>query len=94
MQNVELDALPVYDDRYIKIKIETYGDKVYTSFRGFNGLDHIVDFESFTAISINSLLVSYSKCYLQVYLDNCAYKIVDRQMTDYHDGNLLETDKD
>ena len=91
MQNVELDALPVYDDRYIKIKIETYGD---TSFQGFNVLDHIVDFESFTAISINSLLVSYSKFYLQVYLDNCAYKIVDRQMIDYHDGNLLETDKD
>ena len=29
---IELDPLPVYDDRYMKTKIKTYGDKVYTSF--------------------------------------------------------------
>ena len=32
MKNIELNALPVYDDRYIKTKITTYGNKVYTSF--------------------------------------------------------------
>ena len=36
LKNIELNALPVYDDRYIKIKIRTYGDKVYTIFRGLN----------------------------------------------------------
>ena len=25
-----INALPVFDDRYIKTKIRTYGDKVYT----------------------------------------------------------------
>ena len=34
LKNIELNALPVYDDRYIKTKITTYGDKVYTKFRG------------------------------------------------------------
>ena len=29
-----MNALLVYDDRYIKAKIRTYGDKVYTNFRG------------------------------------------------------------
>ena len=29
MQNIELNALPVYDDRSIKTKIRTYGNKVY-----------------------------------------------------------------
>ena len=28
LRNIELNALPVYDDRYIKTKIRTYGDKV------------------------------------------------------------------
>ena len=28
LRNIELNALPVYDDRYIKPKIRTYGDKV------------------------------------------------------------------
>ena len=36
MKNTTLNFLPVYDDRYIKIKIRTYGDKVYTNFRGLN----------------------------------------------------------
>ena len=35
-KNIELNALSVYDDRYIKTKIRTYGDKVYTNFRGLN----------------------------------------------------------
>ena len=28
LRNIELNTLPVYDDRYIKTKIRTYGDKV------------------------------------------------------------------
>ena len=35
-KNIELNALLVYDDRYIKTKICTYGDKVYTNFIGIN----------------------------------------------------------
>ena len=35
-KNIELNALPVYDDRYIKTKTRTYDDKVYTNFRGLN----------------------------------------------------------
>ena len=45
--------------------------------------------ESFTVISIDSLLVYENKYYLQVYLDNCAYEIVNK-MTDYLDENLFE----
>ena len=40
-----------------------------------------IEYESFTIISIHSLLVY--KYYLQVYLDNFAYKIVNSQMVDY-----------
>ena len=28
LKKIELDALPVYHDRYIKTKIKTYGDKL------------------------------------------------------------------
>ena len=34
LKNIELNALPVYDDRYIKTKIRTYYHEVYNSFRG------------------------------------------------------------
>ena len=34
-------------------------------------------------ISIDSLLIFEKKYNLQVYLDNCAYKIANKQMMDY-----------
>ena len=52
-----------------------------------------VDCESFTIISIDFLLVYQNKYYLQVYLDNCVYKIVNTQMIHYLDDNLFESDK-
>ena len=40
------------------------------------------------------ILLYDNKYYLKVYLDNCAYKILDNQMIDYLGGNLFETDED
>ena len=51
--------------------------------------DHI-EYESFAITSIDSLLVYETKYYLQVYLNNFAYKIVNKQMTYYLDHNLFE----
>ena len=35
-KNIQLNILPVYDDRYIKTKIRTYSNKVYSNFCGLN----------------------------------------------------------
>ena len=35
-----------------------------------------------------------NKYYLQIYLDNFAYEVIEKQMIDYPDDNLFETDKD
>ena len=42
-----------------------------------------IECESHTVISIDPLLVYENRYYLQVYLDNCAYKIANKQLTDY-----------
>ena len=83
LKNIELNALPVYDDRYIKTKIRTYRNTGYTDFCGLNVPEDDIECESFTVISIDLFLVYENKYYLQVYLDNSAYKIVNKQMTDY-----------
>ena len=44
-----------------------------------------IECESFTVIFIDSLPVHKNKYYLKIYLDNCAYKIANKQMTDYLD---------
>ena len=94
LRNIQFNALPVDDDRYIKTKIGTYGDKVYTNFLDLNVSENKVVCNSFTVISIDSLLVYDNSYYLQVYLDNCAYKTVGNQMIDYLDYDLFETDED
>ena len=75
--------LKVYDDRCIKTKIRTFTDKVYANFCDLNMPEDDIEYESFTVISIDYLLVYKSKYYLQVCLDNCVYNIVNRQMADY-----------
>ena len=90
LKNIKLNALPVCDDRYIKTKIRNYGDEVCTNFRGLNVAEDDIESESFTFISIDSLLAFENKNYLQVYLDNCAYKIVRKQMTGYLDENVFD----
>ena len=64
LANIELNALPVFDDRYIKTKIRTYGDKVCINSRGLNVPEDHIECESFTVISIDSLLVYDNKYYL------------------------------
>ena len=87
LKTIELNALSVYDDRYIKTKIRTHDANVYTNFCGLNVPKYAMECEYFSVISIDSLLVYESKYYVQVYLDNCAYKIA---MKDYIDENIFE----
>ena len=49
-----------------------------------------IECKSFITISINSLIAYNKTYYLQVYLENCVYKIVNKQMTDYLDENHFE----
>ena len=53
---IELNNFLVYDDRYIKTKIKTYGGKVYTNFCDLNVPEDDIECESFTVISINLLI--------------------------------------
>ena len=49
-----------------------------------------IEYEPFAVISIDSLLVYKNKYYLQVYLYNCAYKNLIKEITDYLDEKLFE----
>ena len=53
-------------------------------------LEDDIECESFTVISIDSLLVYDKKYYYLVYLNNCTFKTVNKKMTDYLDENLFE----
>ena len=84
----------VYDDVCIKDKIKTYGDKVCTNFCHLSVEEDGVECESFTITSDDWWRVYENKYYLQLHLDNCAHKIIDKHMTYYFDDNLFELDED
>ena len=44
LENIKLNALPDYDDRYKKTNIRLYQDKVYTNFRSLNIPETIISF--------------------------------------------------
>ena len=58
--------------------MRTQGDKVYTNYRGLNVPEDDPKCESFTVISIDFFLVCEKKYYMQIHLDSCAYKIVNK----------------
>ena len=92
LTNNELNAslcLIVYDDKYTKTKIRTYSDKVYTNLRGLNVQKMIKNVNFSHSFLLIFLLVYENKYYLQVHLDNCAYKDPRKQMIDYLDENLF-----
>ena len=73
LKNIQLNALPVYDGRYIKTKRRTYADKVYTNFCGLNVSEEYMECKFFTVISIDFVLAYENKHYLQVYLDTMVF---------------------
>ena len=58
-----------------------------------DALEDGVEREFFAIISISSSLLYENIYYLQVCLDNCAYKIIDKHMINYLDVNLFESHK-
>ena len=56
-----MNALPVYDDRYIKTKIRTCGHKVYTNIYALNVPEDYIECDSLTVISTGSLIVYENK---------------------------------
>ena len=65
IRNIELNATPVYDDRYTA-KVRTYSDKVYTNLHGLNALKDGVECESFTIIYTELIVLDLIDLY-QIY---------------------------
>ena len=77
LKNIELNTLPVCNDRYKKTKVKTNGHKVYINFRALNVPEHSAECESFTIISIR---FNYENKY---YLASIFKKFADKQNINY-----------
>ena len=90
--NIEFDSEPVYgdNDKYIKAKIKSYGDKVNTNFQGKRIPKENASYKCLSLVMLDSVIRVSKKYYLQILLEECKYEIKNTKMEKSDD----ETDKE
>ena len=78
--NVRLHSEPIYDDKYIKIKVKTFSNIINTLFTDDKIPKERVHYICIAAICIDSVLRKDKKNYPQVYLEQCKYKMKKREL--------------
>ena len=91
LMNIEFDSEPVYgdNDKYIKTKINLYGDKVNTNFEGNKMPKENASCKCSSLIVLDSVIRVNKKYYPQTLLDECKNEIEKNKME-----NLINDDLD
>ena len=91
LMNIELDSKPVYgdNDKYIKAKIKSYGDKVNTNFQGKKIPKENASYKCLSLVMLDSVIRVSKKYYPQTLLEECKYEIKKTKME-----NLINDDLD
>ena len=76
----EFDSKPMYNDKYIKTKIEIYIDKVYSNFR-HNKITKGNEYcTCLSVVLLDSIFVNSNKEYYpQIFLEECKYAIKNKK---------------
>ena len=80
--NIEFDSQPIYgdNDKYIKIKTKSYGDKVKTNFQGKKVPMENVSYKLLSLIMLASVIKISKKYYTQTLLEKSKYEIKNDKM--------------
>ena len=75
--NIDFDSETVYEDndKYIKTKIKSYGDKVSTNFQGNKIPKENASYKCLSLVIKDSVIRVNKKYYPQTLLEKCKYKI-------------------
>ena len=89
--NVKFDSGPVYGDnnKYIKTKTKSYGDKVNTNLQGNKIPKENGPYKCLSLIMLDSVIKVGKNCHPQTLLEECKYKTkknkMDNLINDYLD---------
>ena len=80
--NIKFDGELVYgdNDKYIKKKIKSYGDKINTNFHDKKISKENASCKSLSLIMLDSVSRENQKYYPQTILEQCKYKIKKKKM--------------
>ena len=76
VKNIEFDSEPVYvdNDKYIKTKIKSYGDKINTNFQGEKVPKENASYKCLSLIMLDSVIRVNKKYYPQTLSEECKYE--------------------
>ena len=91
LMNIKFDSEPVYgdNDKYIKIKIKSYGDKINTNFKGKKIPKENASYKCLSLIMLGSVIRANKKYYPQTLLEKCKYEVKKNKME-----NLINDDSE
>ena len=79
---------PVYDEKYIKVKLKEFNGVLNTNFLGCEVQWGGVHYTCKACISIDSVMKMERKNYPLVYLEECKYKVKKKKMPEFMNAEL------
>ena len=86
--NIKFHSIPVYDEQYIKAKVREFNGVSKANFLGGETPNESVHYTCIACITIDSVMRMEKRNYLQVYLEECKYKIKKTKMTNFIKAEL------
>ena len=89
--NIKFHSQPIYENKYLKAKVREFNGNIKTNFLGNNVPKESTYYTCIACITLDSVLKMNKKNCIQVYLEECKYK-VKKINTPRFINNELETD--
>ena len=86
--NIKFHNTPVHDETYIKAKVREFDGVIKTNFLGGKVPKENMHYTCMACITIGSVIKTEKKNYVQVYLEECKYKIKKIQMSRFINTEL------
>ena len=85
---------PIYDKKYVKAKVREFDGVIKTNFLGNKMPKENMRYTCTACLTIDSVVRMDKKNYLQVYLEECKYKIKKIQMPRFITESELESESE
>ena len=86
--NIKFHSEPIYDKKYIKVKVREHDGMIKTNFLGDKVLNKNMRYTCIACLMIDSVVRKNKKNFSQVYLEECKYKIGKIQMPTFINAEL------
>ena len=86
--SIEFHSMPVYDKKYIKAKVREFNGVIKTKYLSDEVPKENMHYTCIACITIDSVMRMEKKSYLQVYLEECKYRMKKKKMTKFIKAEL------